>query len=262
MLTRQQIAEVDPGPFGCDLSIVATTGSTNDDLLSEAKLGAPHGRTLFAETQTKGKGRLGRSWYSPEGENLYFSVLLRPSSSRLDLFPPLALVAGVAIAEALKKTTGVNAQLKWPNDVLIEGMKVSGILAEATDVPRPALVIGIGININQQTFPNELENIATSLSIEKKETIDRALIAGAVLRELSERFSQAENGHLEKILDDWTRLSSTIGKSVRCPDSIVGTATGVDKSGALVVRDQSGKSHLIISGPIEEISGPLTKNSP
>lgn len=242
-------------PFCRAFTVIESTTSTNDDLLKESRDGAPDGRVLIADQQLGGRGRVGRTWSSPAGVNLYMSVLLRPELEDVAALTPLALVAGLAVAESARATAGVDAQVKWPNDVLIKGRKVAGILMEAAEgrSGRPALVIGIGLNVNQPTFPEELADIATSLTIETGRSFSRSLVAAGLLSRLHARVSQAFEDGIEPVLDEWTALSSTIGRRVRPQDCPEGTALSVDTSGALVVRDDSGEVHRVIAGLIDEL---------
>jgi BirA family biotin operon repressor/biotin-[acetyl-CoA-carboxylase] ligase len=253
VLTAAAIAAADPGPVGSDLSVVECTGSTNDDLVRAARLGAPAGRTLVAEEQTRGRGRLGHAWHSPAGTNLHLSVLLRPSRVEIESVPVLALVAGVAVAEAVMETAALPARLKWPNDVLIDGRKVSGILAEIADTSPLALVVGVGINVNVRFFPPDLESIATSIFRETDRDTDRAVLAAAMLRGMHRRFEEAEQGGLASVLERWRTLSSTIGRIVRTADGVEGRAVDVDPTGALLVTDASGEIHSVVGGQIREI---------
>jgi BirA family biotin operon repressor/biotin-[acetyl-CoA-carboxylase] ligase len=249
------IAAAPSCPFCGALSVVDETASTNDDLLAEARAGAAHGRVIIANHQRGGRGRVGRDWHSPPGLNLYVSALLRPELDDVGKLTPLALVAGLAVAETARSSSKVDARVKWPNDVLIKGRKVAGILMEAAEISGegPALVIGIGLNVNQTTFPPELADIATSLHIETGRTFDRSSIAARLLEQLHGRISNALGGDVETVLDDWSALSSTIGRRVRPQDGPEGMATAVDLNGALVVRDDEGQIHRVISGLIEEV---------
>ena len=165
MLTAEAIAREEPGPWGAHVAVAEVTGSTNHDLMAAARAGAGHGQVLFAEEQTRGRGRLGRHWHSPRGVNLYFSVLLYPPRLDITQFPPFALVAGLAVAEAIHEATGLSAKVKWPNDVLIGRRKVAGLLTEALPGSPAGLVVGVGLNVNQDRFPPDLREIATSLAL-------------------------------------------------------------------------------------------------
>lgn len=255
MKAGEIVAAAPSCPFCQHLTVVGGTASTNDDLLEELRSGAPNGRVLIADQQMGGRGRVGHSWHSPAGVNLYMSVLLRPRLDDVAALTPLALVAGLAVAESIRASTGVDAKVKWPNDVLIGRRKVAGILMEAAESRSggPALVIGIGLNVNQRAFPVDLVDIATSLFIETGQTYARSLVAADLLRRLHQRISEALEGSTESVLDAWSALSSTIGRRVRPQDGPEGIALSIDVSGALVVRDDSGEVHRVIAGLIDEI---------
>jgi len=237
-----------PGSLWRDVRVVTQTGSTNADLLAEARNGAPEGLVLAAESQTAGRGRMGRRWSSPPRAALTFSVLLRPRD-----MPPASrgwvpLLAGVAVAGALRAETGLDARLKWPNDVLVRGAKVAGILAEQSG---DAIVVGTGINVStsQQEMPAPG---ATSLAQAGAAGLDRERLLARVLAEL-ERWYLAWSGAPGAARGDagacglrpeYLRLSGTIGRVVRVDlpggQVLTGTAQDVDEAGRLVVRAASG----------------------
>lgn len=253
MLTTAAIHEADPGPWGPLITVIHETGSTNDDLKVAARAGALEGSVLIAEAQREGRGRLGRSWHSPAGANLYLSVLLRPDLDDLVSLPVLALVAGVAVAEAIDEVTRVPTRLKWPNDVMVGGRKLAGILAEVGDTKPMALVLGIGINVNQRDFPEDLEEIATSLLICRGVETDRATLVAAVLRHLHLRTAQFEREGSDQLLECWMARSRTMGSRIRTSDGREGRISGLDSSGALRATDDSGRTFRVVGGPIQEI---------
>jgi BirA family transcriptional regulator, biotin operon repressor / biotin---[acetyl-CoA-carboxylase] ligase len=232
-----------PGGLWQQIQVVQVTGSTNADLLAEAAAGAAEGRVLVAEEQTAGRGRLGRQWVSAPGASLTFSVLLRPQE-----LPParrawIPLLAGVAVAAALRSAAAVDACLKWPNDVLVGGAKLAGILAEQH---REAVVVGVGINVRlrRQDLPVPT---ATSLLLENATGTDREQLLGAVLGEL-EHWYLAEAGARDPeqsgLRAAYLRYCATIGRQVRVElpggRTLTGIAADVDAGGRLVVRASSG----------------------
>jgi BirA family transcriptional regulator, biotin operon repressor / biotin---[acetyl-CoA-carboxylase] ligase len=251
-------ALVVPGGFWRDIRVVAETGSTNSDLLGEAKHGLAEGAVLAAETQSAGRGRLGRHWVSPPRAALAFSVLLRPAG-----VPParrgwVPLLAGVAVARALRGESAValrgepaaalragpavDAWLKWPNDVQVNGAKLAGILAEQAG---DAIVVGTGINVSAGR--DELPEGATSLALEGAGTDRNRLLAG-VLAELERwylawtgRGGDADGGGLRQ---EYQRLCGTLGRQVRVSlpggATVAGVACEVDRAGRLVIRSASG----------------------
>jgi BirA family transcriptional regulator, biotin operon repressor / biotin---[acetyl-CoA-carboxylase] ligase len=236
-------ALVTPGGLWQDVRVVAETGSTNSDLLAEARSGLAGGAVLVAEAQTAGRGRIGRHWVSAPGSALTFSVLLRPAA-----VPPasrgwLPLLAGVAVARAVRAETTVAAWLKWPNDVQANGAKLAGILAEQAG---DAIVVGIGINVS--TGRDELPVAdATSLALEGATGTTAGRLLVGVLGEM-QRWYLAWAGTLGDAIScglhqEYQRLCGTLGKQVRVSlpggETVAGLAAGVDGAGRLVVRSPS-----------------------
>jgi BirA family transcriptional regulator, biotin operon repressor / biotin---[acetyl-CoA-carboxylase] ligase len=275
--TTLRSALVRQGALWRDVQVVTETGSSNADLLADARDGAQEGIVLAAESQTAGRGRLGRRWSSPPRAALTFSVLLRPGG-----VPPgrrgwVPLLAGVAVASALRAGAGVDARLKWPNDVLVQGAKVAGILAEQCG---DAIVVGIGINVS--TRQDELPaDGATSLALAGAVCTDREYLLACVLTELERWYltwinagsrqdppgqppagqppaGQPPAGHdparqgspapgdadASGLRAEYLRLSGTVGRAVRVSlpggQVLTGTAKDVDEAGRLVIRTASG----------------------
>lgn len=245
MLSREALLAAGVGPFAASLDVVEETGSTNDDLVAAARRGAPSFSALVAEAQRRGRGRLGRAWSSAPGESLTLSVLLRPHVG-LSGFPPLALVAGVAVAEAVEEAARVRAELKWPNDLLVDGKKICGVLAEAVDLSPPALVLGVGLNVNQLAFEGDLAGSATSLRLETGRAHDRLALAAALLKRLAARFADVEAGGIDAVLEAWAARSCTLGRRVETATAS-GLARAIDRDGALLVEDEEGRSHRIVA---------------
>src|SRR5512138_578634 len=218
-------------------------GSTSDRAKELAEEGAEHGEVVIAESQTAGRGRRGRAWISPPGKNLYFSVVLRP-----DLTPSraaeLTLVGSLALCDALRQA-GVAAGIKWPNDLLVSGRKIAGILTELAAEPDRVhwVVLGAGVNVNarREDFPPELQDQATSVLIERGEPAPRVLFAAACLTALEAWVDvHAEQG-FAPIRAAWRERSVTLGREVRVQSDgrdVVGTATDIDDQGALLVRTE------------------------
>jgi BirA family transcriptional regulator, biotin operon repressor / biotin---[acetyl-CoA-carboxylase] ligase len=253
-------AVLTPGGLWSGLDVVAQTGSTNEDLLAAARAGAAEGAVLVAEGQSHGRGRQGRSWISPPGAALTFSVLLRPA------MPPaergwLPLLTGVALASAVQAATGVDVALKWPNDVLAGGAKLAGILAEQAG---DAVVVGVGINVG--AGPDDLPAARagalepTSLALRGASATDRGSLLVAILRELADwyrRWTAAAPGaaapgvaaapgaaDLSGLRAEYLRWCSTIGRQVRVQlpggSELAGAASGIDPVGRLVVETAAG----------------------
>lgn len=219
--------------------------------------GAPEGTIIIAEEQLAGKGRMARKWYSPKYTGVWMSMILRPNIPPPKA-PQLTLIAAVAVVQAIQAMTSLTPQIKWPNDILINGKKVTGILtellAEADKIN--AIIIGIGINVNQQMedYPEELRAIATSLFIETGEKLQRAQL----IRTLLLKIEQLYNLYLEKgfypIKLLWESYAISIGKSITArtlSGSIHGKALGINEDGVLMIEDLSGKIHYVYSADIE-----------
>jgi BirA family transcriptional regulator, biotin operon repressor / biotin---[acetyl-CoA-carboxylase] ligase len=231
-----------------EVRVVEETGSTNADLLAEAQAGAREGLVLVAEAQTEGRGRMGRRWISPPRRALTFSVLLRPAvpASLLGWVP---LLAGVAVASALEHTAGVDARLKWPNDVLVDDAKIAGILAERWG---SAVVVGTGINVLQQRGELPVPT-ATSLLVAQgpADGADmRERLLTVVLDELARWYrawlDQPRPGDADGcgLREEYLRRSGTVGTAVTVMlpggRNLTGTAVGVDAAGRLEIRTPAG----------------------
>src|SRR6266851_1586210 len=232
-----------PGGLWEQIRVVQVTGSTNADLLAEAAAGAAGGRVLVAEAQTAGRGRLERQWVSPPRASLTFSVLLRPADLPQARRAWIPLLAGVAVASALRRSAAVDARLKWPNDVLVGGAKLAGILAEQH---RDAVVVGVGINVtlSRQDLPVPG---ATSLLLENAAEMDREQVLGAVLREFEHWYMAWAGGtdpDASGLRAEYLHRCATIGRQVRVElpggRALTGIAADVDAGGRLVVRTSSG----------------------
>jgi BirA family transcriptional regulator, biotin operon repressor / biotin---[acetyl-CoA-carboxylase] ligase len=237
-------AALRPDGLWREIEVVPSTGSTNADLLARAADGEPEGVVLAAEQQSAGRGRLGRVWVAPPRAALTFSVLLRPEAVPRARLGWLPLLAGVAVAAAVRAVAGVDAQLKWPNDVLAGPGKLAGILAEASGA---AVVVGIGVNVS--TGPGELPPpgpgalAATSLYLEGAASLDRTTLLAEILAGLERRYQAWDQvfGDTERsgLRAEYTGLCATIGRRVRVelPGGrlLDGLAAGVDADGRLLV---------------------------
>ncbi|MEX1048106.1 MAG: biotin--[acetyl-CoA-carboxylase] ligase [Akkermansiaceae bacterium] len=229
-----------PEPYR--LLIRETVGSTNDALRALAQTGAADGLVLLAEHQTAGRGRRGSAWFSPAGESLAFSLLVRPPEAKA-LWPRLALAAGLAIAEAAE-SFGPQAGIKWPNDVWIGRRKVAGILVEAgTDFA----IIGIGLNVNTLDFPPEVAEIATSLRREAGDSLALPDVLAAVLRRFALRRHQigSEFGELLAAIRQRCVLTGNEVSLSTAHGPLAGTVEGIGPGGELLLRTPSGLVRLI-----------------
>ena len=238
-----------------EMVVFAETDSTNDLAMRRGRQGEAGGLAIFAERQTAGRGRFGRAWASASHRGLWFSLLLRPAFP-LPLWPRLTTWAAVALADAIEDGLGLAAAIKWPNDVLLGGKKVAGILAESgTDTTgAPFAVVGIGMNVNHEAedFPAELRARAGSLRMATGRVIDRPAMAAAVLRALDGRFSQIEGAYTE-IIAATARRSSLLGRWIQVQSGtevIEGMAEELDADGHLLLRDGDGMIRRLSAGEV------------
>lgn len=242
--------------IGRDIRVFEETTSTNDVVEKLARDEVKEGVVVFAESQTKGRGRLGRKWISPKGKGLWFSVLLRPEL-RPTAVTQLTIAAASALRRAIHSVTGVNAQIKWPNDILIGGKKVAGILTELRaelDTVK-YIILGMGVDVNQTAheFPPELRSIATSLRVESGSAVSRSELAAMILQELDADYTRIKQGRFAKVAEEWERHCSLLDHHVviRIGErQITGRAEALDEDGALLVRTQHGRLERIIGGDV------------
>jgi BirA family biotin operon repressor/biotin-[acetyl-CoA-carboxylase] ligase len=231
-----------------------TIDSTNRLAAELARQGADEGTVVLAEQQTAGRGRLGRSWVSPSRLNLYASIVLRPAMPPLEV-PRLTLVAGIAVAEAIAATVPLRAEIKWPNDVLLGGRKVAGVLTELeAETERVRFVIvGIGVNLNaaRSDFPPELQSKATSLLLASGAPVDRAAFAGRLLGALDGLYATFLRGGFAALRPRYEELHCLTGRRVTIEGKppVAGTVRGIDDSGALLV-ESAGTVQRVISGEV------------
>lgn len=228
--------------------------STMDTAMDLSLKGATEGAVVIAEHQTKGRGRMGRIWLSPKYRGIYFSLIIKPKILPQQA-PILTLIAAVAICEGLKKQAGLTAQIKWPNDILIDNKKIGGILTELSaemDIVH-AIIVGVGINVNNEK--KTLPYVASSLKEITGYEISRVNILQSILSCFEERYLQFQKGGVAKILDKWRHLSTTLGKRVRLnvgghKNRLSGEAVDIDQDGSLLIRQDSGLVERAISGDI------------
>lgn len=235
------------------------TDSTNTRALFLARGGAAEGTVVLADRQTAGRGRMNREWHSPGGTGIYLSIILTPRAP-LNSLPGITLVAAVAAAEALESAAGVRADIKWPNDLLLNNRKICGILTElhARDDGAAIVIVGIGINVNTpaERFPAEVRDIASSLLIETGRETSREEIVISLLERFERRYEMFIFGRFDAILDRWREYSGIIGRRVCIEQDGVrtlGTVVDIDMGGALVILNISGSRQMILSGDITYI---------
>ena len=233
-----------------------TIDSTNTYLKRRIPDGAKDGVVIVAGHQTAGRGRMDRSFESPEGKGLYASVLLRPQMSAERLLPLTAL-SGVAVCDAIEQVCGARPGLKWPNDLVLHGKKVCGILAELVmDQGRPCVVLGVGINVSQtaEDFSPAVAEVATSLCVEVKKTVSHAALAAALIEALDRLYSALQADELAAWLAAYRRDCVNLGKAVQliAPDGTRETAAAldVDETLGLVVRTVNGETKTVRAGEV------------
>jgi BirA family biotin operon repressor/biotin-[acetyl-CoA-carboxylase] ligase len=245
---------------GRSLEYHASLPSTHLAAFQAAEAGAPHGHLVIAEEQKAGRGRRGRTWVSPAGLNLYASLVLRPDLP-IHRAAELTLLTAVALTEWLRED-GVEATIKWPNDVRAEGLKLAGILTELkSEGDRVSfVVVGVGVNLNvlPADLPEDLRDIATSVRLQKGEVVARAPFVAGFLTRLEEWLDLHEEVGFPPVRAAWKELSETLGHPVRVAlegQTLVGVAEDIDESGALVVRNAEGHIHRVLAGDVEQLRG-------
>jgi BirA family biotin operon repressor/biotin-[acetyl-CoA-carboxylase] ligase len=237
--------------IGCKIEHFTEVTSTNDIAAELAAKGAEDGTVIIADSQTRGRGRHGRTWFSPGCDGLYLSVILRPpgKNTGISLIP---IVCGLAVADTIRFVSKLEALLKWPNDVLLNSKKVSGILVEGK---RGTIIAGIGVNLNNSagSFPADISGTATSIFIETREKAGRDEFLGCLLRQLNERYAIFLRQENNKLIGDAKMISEILGKNVSIDqngEKIEGKAKGLDSSGGLILERTDGKIVYIYSGEI------------
>lgn len=236
---------------GRRLLYFTSTSSTMDVARAEAEAGAPEGTVVLAEEQTKGRGRFGRAWVSPAGKNLYLTLIIRPPLERLR---SLSIVSPLAVALAVEDCTGLSPRIKWPNDVIIDGRKLSGILIESESSGssvRYALV-GPGINVNLDVEPSsEIAGIATSLKHELGRETSREELLAAFLNRFEQLYEDAPRS--DAVHEQWRSLLDTLGREIRVAfreQIYEGRAEDVDRDGNLVLVEPDGTRRTIEAGEV------------
>jgi len=258
MFTKEEISKVFCGDIiGREIIYHETVTSTNDIAMElSARKKDPEGIVVIADTQTKGRGRFGREWISPPGVNCYFTVILRPSVPQNDL-TLFTLMAAIAVVSAIREFTGLKAEIKWPNDILLNGKKTGGILTEARSARGRIglMAVGIGININMSLndLPEDIRAFSTSLAAESGKYFNRAGLLGKILKELERYYKILLKGNKRALINDWLRLNSTIGNKVIVKDNdkiMSGIAENINESGELMIKLVSGKIETVRAGDV------------
>lgn len=233
--------------------------STNTEAASQAVRGAAEGLCVVAREQTRGRGRQERVWASPPDAGLYFSIVLRPRL-KLEAWPLITLSAALAVQDALREACALETDIKWPNDILCDGRKLCGILAETVETKTGrACILGIGINLNERAYPPELGAHATSVEGATGKAADSERVLAALVTQLAQRYAQlhAHATGQSEIITDWLINSSYAeGKRVRvntATDVFTGTTRGLEPDGALRVETATGELRIVRAGDVHAL---------
>lgn len=244
------------GTVGSRIFFREAIDSTNNLAVQLAVEGLPEGTAVIADSQSRGRGRHGREWLSPPGVNIYFSILLRPDITPTSAFL-ITFMSAVSCASALRKTTGQDIRIKWPNDLVFKDKKLGGILTETKTSHDKILfaVTGTGINVNMRAndFPDYLQDSSTSLLNETGICYSRAPIIRDILNEMDIRYSILKSSGRDRILAEWKELSSTLGRKVLVKTDTgqtEGLAEAIDDNGLLILRLATGQIEKVHSGII------------
>ncbi|HIJ81469.1 MAG TPA: biotin--[acetyl-CoA-carboxylase] ligase [Desulfuromonadales bacterium] len=243
--------------IGRRLECLQQTVSTNADAFRRAEEGAAEGTVVVADSQSGGKGRRGRVWSSPAAVNLYCSVVLRPQIMPQQA-PQLTFLSAVAVARAIEQLSACTPQIKWPNDVLISGKKVAGLLNEMSAETDGInfVILGIGVNLNMTTdqFPADLHHPATSLLIESGSQVERGKFAACLLTELDRLYSEFLKLGFAPVREEWRRRCNASGRKVVVSDAgmegLSGMFAGIDEDGALLLKTDAGVIERIAGGDV------------
>lgn len=230
-------------------------GTTNGALQELARKDAPEGTLAVAETMTQGRGRCGRSWDAPAGSGIWLSLLLRPQLPPYQL-STLTLLAGLGVTQAIRQATGVETQIKWPNDILLKGRKLSGILVEMESEMDMThfVILGVGININTQKFPEELEHIATSLYLGEGRTFSRKTIMQHFLVVFEQMYDVFLQEGFAPFIEEYEKNCATLGREVKVMPvgrpAFLAKAVGITQRGELMIENAMGEQEVVFSGEV------------
>ncbi|MBI2428488.1 MAG: biotin--[acetyl-CoA-carboxylase] ligase [Ignavibacteriales bacterium] len=255
MMTKNEITEnLTTTVFAKSVYTFETIDSTNTFAKSLPQHKGPHGTLIIADEQTSGRGRMQREWISTKGKNLLFTLVFYPEfgMEKISLLP---FVGSLAVTDAIETVTGLSATCKWPNDVLINNKKVCGMLLETSTGNSPAnkVILGIGVNVNQEDFPEELKHKASSLKNESGIEIDRVRLLQKILEELENRYDQLSFFPPQQLLHDWRLKALLFGKKITVLESefsFNATAIDVAEDGSLIIQTEDGQKRNIFAGDV------------
>lgn len=249
------MAQLETEFIGREIHNFEKLSSTNTTAKEQAEKGAKEGTTIIAETQTSGKGRLDRRWVSPRG-GVWLSIILRPRIAPEDALK-ITLTTAVAVARILRRLYNVAAEIKWPNDILIDNKKICGILTEAKLKGKTIkfIVVGIGINANffAQVLPKDLRATATTLKEVLGKNVDREKLVAALLKEFEDCYKLFVERKFEKLLSEWRSMTGFLGKEVEITsfeEKVRGVAVGIDENGALIIELKNDERRKVLSGDV------------
>lgn len=255
VLNRVEIKnDISGALIGTNVVCFDEVDSTNEVCKKMASDGLAEGSVIVAECQNGGKGRLGRKWVSQKGDGVWMSILLKPDVSPAGI-SSITLAAGLAVCLTLRNDFGIHAEIKWPNDILLNNKKICGILTEMSGQIAKVdyVVVGIGINVNNAAFPEAIKNTATSIYIETGKKLKRSEIAKNVLKNFDSVYKRFRNGGFMCIKHDYEDMCLNIGKKVRVikpSGSFEATAMGVNDNGELVIMKENGETTTVFSGEV------------
>lgn len=240
-----------------DIAYFTETDSTNTRAKDLAVRHAPEGSLVLSEKQTKGRGRNERNWFSPSRDGIYLSLILRPTIPPREA-PVITLLTAVAVAETLLSLTRLKIAIKWPNDILVSGKKLAGILTEISTQGDSIdyVVVGLGLNVNTPRFPDDIRDKATSMLIETGKRFSRVKVIREYLKWYEAYYEVFKNIGFEPIRKRWRELTNMIGRQITVQmidKGYSGEVQDIDKDGALIITDRTGKSHRIIFGDVTVI---------
>jgi BirA family biotin operon repressor/biotin-[acetyl-CoA-carboxylase] ligase len=255
-LSIEEIKAKLTGNIGRNIFFYDTVGSTNSVAAGFAEKGTAEGSVVLADCQETGKGRLGRKWVSPPGVNIYMSIILRPEIEPKHV-TLITIMAAVACAIALRKVTGLNIAIKWPNDLTVSDKKIGGILTE-TKIEQDRIIfaivgIGININIDINAFPEDVKKIATSAKNETGKQYSRTETITMILNEIDYWYGNLKSTGQKILLSQWQKLATTLGKTVKVTtgkETFTGSAESIDDEGMLILRLPSGVLKRISAGDL------------
>lgn len=257
ILDRREINIPQGQLIGGNIQHFAEIDSTNNYAKKIASEGCAHGTVVVADRQTMGRGRIGRQWQSDSADGLWFSIVTRPELEPENI-QVITLAASVAVVEAIKETQGIICGIKWPNDIILDGRKLGGILTELSAEPGHVnyVVVGIGINVNQdlEHFDYEIRQKAVSLKMYDNKPVQRSKLLGSILTSFEKLYKSVLLGKNKDIIDKWSEYSVTIGKEVKVAYrnvEYIGTAQSIAADGRLIVKCKDGVTREISAGEIQ-----------